>query len=147
MARFTFPGKLAMRVQNGEGKVKAYFNFIDTETGLEYKDWKLMDGENGMFVSAPTGKPYQKEGQAKPVYPPYIMVAFDTNKQKMKAGLNWVAELKDAAIEEYEGRIAGNSRAAAPTARKSGAGAFPNRGGKMDYEKMFPQDDESELPF
>lgn len=135
MARFTIAtwgNASRFRVQNKENLL-AYFDFIDTETGLEYQDWQLMNSKNGMFVSAPGKKSYTN-GKGKTVFPKYVAPAFDDeqdNKRNPKGDAFFQAVAK-MAIAAYE--AAGDAPATRPTAkagsgRRSGAGpVIPDMG-------------------
>lgn len=142
MARFRFPPRFGMRVRN-DGNTLAFFNFVDTETMLEFKDWKLMNGSNGMFVSAPTGKPYVN-GEGKKIFPPYVAVAFE-GKTRSPKGDQWIKELTEAAVAEYNQTNGSDAPVTSP--RKSGSGVFePSGGKKATYDASFGAEDD-DLPF
>jgi hypothetical protein len=151
MARFTFPGQYAMRVIDKD-QLLAFFTFVDTETGLEYRDWKLMTGSNGRYVGSPTGKPY-KDKEGKDQYPKFVREAYDVeSKKRVQAGVEWFAALLEAAEAEYEQRSAGGSGGSTgrSTNRSSGKGSYTRpAASKMKYEDMFATDGDGDddLPF
>lgn len=62
---FTFPPKFAMRL-NTAGTNKstlAYFNVVNNETGLEFRDVRLIEGKDGRFVAAPFRTYEDKDGK------------------------------------------------------------------------------------
>ena len=44
-----------MRIYNGDSNLKAFFD-IETDEGFLMKGFKIVDGSNGLFVSAPSEK-------------------------------------------------------------------------------------------
>lgn len=53
MTRFRFPGKYSMLPVKDRKNILAYFNVLDTELGIEFRDVRLPEGKNGVFVAAP----------------------------------------------------------------------------------------------
>ena len=51
--RFKIEGQYSMRVVKKKSLL-AFFSFVDTETGLECFDWRLMKGTNGVFIGPPS---------------------------------------------------------------------------------------------
>jgi hypothetical protein len=142
MARFTIPQrnkKSAMRVINKKSLL-AFFDFVDNELGLEFKDWKLMKGQHGMFVGSPNAPTYvDKNG--KTVYPEYIRPAYDpdADSKRNADGEAYLKELLKTAEAEYE-TLAGGSEAAEPSPRgkKSGAGPIKPKAKAGDEDEACP---------
>jgi hypothetical protein len=149
MARFSFPGQYSMKVLNKKSLL-AFFTFVDRETGLEFKDWRLQkrnDG-SGFFVTSPDDKYFDKK-ENKDKYIPYVRVALTKEKERCEKGEEFMAELCQAALAEYRRRGDGSDGAEEkdpPRSSRSSSGG-KSSGGKMDYEKMFPADDDDDLPF
>ena len=51
------------KLDNG-GKVKGFMTIVTSE-GFEMKSFKLIEGENGLFIGAPSQKGTDKEGNEK----------------------------------------------------------------------------------
>ena len=51
------------KIDNG-GKLKGYLTIVTSE-GFELKNFKLIDGANGLFVAAPSQKGTDKDGNEK----------------------------------------------------------------------------------
>lgn len=118
--RFIFPGQYAMRpMKKGKGKVLAYFDVVDTVTGLIYRDCKLIDGPNGTFVSSPS-RDYEKDGETK--YSNYWGAAYDPGSKTFdEKGLAWQEELAEAAYAAYQEKTNGGD-AEKPSARRQSSG-------------------------
>lgn len=100
MSRFKFEGKYAMRVmKKGKGNLLAYFNVVDTELGIEFRDCRLIEGKNGVFVGAPFREYKDSNGETK--YPEFWRPAFD-GEARMEHGMAWVEEMAEAAYEHYQ---------------------------------------------
>ncbi len=122
----------ALRIVNQKTLV-AFFNFWDLDSGLEYKDWKLIESAKGKFVASPTGKPYEKEG--KTVYPELVKTIYDNDKKEWNAeGNAFFKAVLAAAVNEYE--------------RQAGAAPEPKRSASGPVAKAPPaREDEPKLPF
>lgn len=151
MSRFTIAerkgGKSAMRVVNKKNLL-AFFDFKDNDTGLLYRDFKLMNGKNGVFVGAPTGEPYEdKNGETK--YPEYISAIYDADEKnkRSQAGDEFFKGVAEVAQEEYDKLSDGtddeDDRPARSTKKKK-AGAGPMR--KAPRSSSDDEEDDG-LPF
>jgi DNA-binding cell septation regulator SpoVG len=99
MSRFKFEGDYAMRVMDGKGSLLAYFNVIDTEIGIEFRDCRLIEGKNGVFVGAPAREYESKDGETK--YSDFWRVSFEDDARS-EEGMAYVEEMAEAAFEYYE---------------------------------------------
>jgi hypothetical protein len=115
MSRFYFPGESAVRINRGEGSTIAYFSVVDMETGVEYRDMRLMEGgRDGHFVKGPY-RQYTVNGETKPRFSDYVRAAYDESAGAWnKAGQKWFAELMKAALAEYNRRLNGNAAPSTP---------------------------------
>lgn len=136
MGRFFIPEN-RIRVQN-EGTLLAFFSFVDNDTGLEYQDWRLIDGKNGPFAASPSGKPYTPKGSDKAVYPSLVQPSWDKEAKNNRnpKGVAFMTALTTAAYEAYQAK----SGVVQSTAARSGRGPVPSPASRNDY-------DESDLPF
>lgn len=98
MSRFMFPGKRAMRPMNNGGNTLAYFDFVDTATGLEYRDWRLIDSKKGVFVASPY-RAYNSNGETR--YSDFVRPAKDGDGRN-EDGVAFFEELAEAAYAEYQ---------------------------------------------
>jgi DNA-binding cell septation regulator SpoVG len=71
--------KYGMRLPTKKGALKAFFNFTDTELGIEFHEFRLISGSNGMFIGSPS-RSYEKDGETK--YSDYIRIT-DKNKSAL----------------------------------------------------------------
>ena len=148
MARFTFPGPYAVKVIDKDGLL-AFFSFVDEETELQYRDWRLLEGENGPYIKSPTGKPYEDKN-GKKQYPEYVKAAFDKEGKKRPKGNQFFADLFEAVMEEFENRKQGGGKPrssnAAPS--RSAKGAFVPRS-RVSADTAFSSglNDDDDLPF
>lgn len=127
MSRFAFPEKYAMRlIENGKGGALAYFNIIDTETGIEYRDVRLIQGKNGVFVSAPF-RSYEAKGETK--YADYWRASFESDGSRSTKGVAFVEEMAQVAYARYEQEAANGGGNSAP-ASASGSGQRKAAGGR-----------------
>lgn len=115
--RFQFRGPYAMRVQTGS-KILAYFNVVDSQTGLEYRDMRLIEGKNGVFASSPS-RTYKNKEQ-KDAYSDYVRAAYNDDDTRDENGVAWFEEMAKAAYAFYQTQDGAN---AAPSAAKSAAPA------------------------
>lgn len=117
MSRFHFPGESAIRINRGEGSTIAYFSVVDLETGVEYRDMRLMEGgRDGHFVKGPYRK-YTVNGETQPRFSDYVRAAYDESAAAWnQAGQKWFAELAKVALAEYNRRVNGNAAPAAALA-------------------------------
>lgn len=124
MSRIVIPQigkKSSLRIIH-KNSLLAFFNFVDTETGLEYKDWKLMAGKHGNFVGSPCAPSYEnKEGRT--IYPPYIQPAYDpeTESKRNAKGEEFCKAILLVAQAEYD-KLSGGSVSDRPAPKRSGAG-------------------------
>ena len=81
------------------GKVMAYFDVVSSE-GFSMKGFKLVDGINGLFVSVPSQKGTDDQGN-----PKYFDTIWIESKELRQ-------ELNDLAIETYNQKNNSNSEAA-----------------------------------
>lgn len=154
MSRFAIAvrkgGKSAMRVINKKNLL-AFFDFQDNDTGLLYRDFKLMNGKNGMFVGAPTGEPYEdKNGDTK--YPEYVSAIYDPDEKNKRhpAGDEFFKGIAEVAQEEYDKLSDGASddddtddRPARSSKKKSGAGPVSRSAPRSRKE----EEEDDDLPF
>ena len=127
MARITIATwgeKYRLRVMNKENLL-AYFDFVDQDNGLEYQDWQLMKGKNGLFVSAPGKKPYENKDK-KTIYPKYVAPAYDgaAETKRSPSGEKFFADVLAAAKTVYD--LLNTDEQPAARAKKSGAGPLPS---------------------
>jgi hypothetical protein len=81
----------------GDGRLLAFFGFVDTETGLEYSDFMLKEGQYGIYVESP-GKPGKNDKWYN-----FVRPAWDVeNEAKDEYGAAFFEELTEAANAEYE---------------------------------------------
>jgi DNA-binding cell septation regulator SpoVG len=101
-SRFRFTGKYAMRpLKKGKGNMLAYFDVTDTKLGIEFRDCRLIEGKNGVFVSSPSREYENDEGETK--YVNYWGAAYDAeNESRDENGMAYLEELAEAAYAEYE---------------------------------------------
>lgn len=149
MARFIFPGKYAMRPMKGKGKKKskvlAYFNVVDTKIGIEFRDVRLIEGENGVFVGAPF-RTYEKNNETK--YSDYWRAAYDEDTEaRNETGVAYLEEMAEAAYEKYRESAEGedddedeDERPARRSSQRSGRG--PVRPKAKDEEEEAEEEDE-----
>ena len=123
MGRFHFDDKRGIRIQNS-GSLKAFINFVDTATGIEYRDFRLLAGKQGIFVSGPSRK-YEKDGETK--YIDFVQAAYE-NEQ----GRQWFAQLAHEANEAYQ-------RRAAQTPAQPAYGQPYGGGQPVPYGQGYPQ--------
>lgn len=130
-----------------------FLAFISFEfEGLIFTDWRLFYSERSgnPFVKAPAQRAMQNgepklDDNGRQVEYPYVRTAKMNGKPHPK-GEAFFTALANAAYEEYQRRSASGGTAQQSRSRAKPAGSgMVNRGGKMDYEKMFPQDEDSEL--
>lgn len=151
MSRFTIAkrkgGKSAMRVVNKKNLL-AFFDFQDADTGLTFRDFKLMSGKNGIFVGSPTGEPYE-DGKGQTRYPEYISSTYDpdTKSNRSEAGDNFFKTVAELAKEEYDKLSDGGSDSddedeAPRKAKKAGAGPMRSAPRARDEDE-----DDDQLPF
>lgn len=150
MSRFTIAerkgGKSAMRVINKKNLL-AFFDFQDNDTGLLYRDFKLMNGKNGVFVGSPTGEPYEdKNGDTQ--YPKYVDAIYDGDEKNKRnpAGDDFFKGVAEVAQEEYDklsdGASEEDERPARSSKKKSGAGPV-----RSAPRSRSTEDEDDDLPF
>lgn len=101
-SRFDFSDQYSMRIID-DGSLLAFFNFVDTELGLEFKDWALRDGKNGVFVVSASRQYENNDGETK--YSNYVQPNYDfDNNVRDEDGIAYFDELTDAALAEFERR-------------------------------------------
>jgi DNA-binding cell septation regulator SpoVG len=149
MSRFEFRGDYAMRPQSGNGNLLAYFNVIDTETGIEFRDMRLVEGRNGVFVAGPF-RSYEDKTSGETKYSDYIRAAYEGDDRNEK-GVQWFEELTQAAYAHFETLSKGGekptpARSSKPAAgaRRSGRGPAPAVGATADNAKAAGK---KQLPF
>lgn len=125
--RFFFPEKF-FRIHDKKN-ILAFFTFVDNTTGMEYHNWRIVQGSNGTFVGSPFDVYDPKDG-SKVKYYDHVRPAYDPKQDNKRAvkGEEFVKALHDAAYAMYE-RKKGAVTSGAPA---SGAG---------------PVDDDDDLPF
>lgn len=113
--RFYIPERL-FRVRD-DGTLLAYFSFVDNETGLEYSNWRLVTGKEGVFVSSPFESYDHKEKGMQ--YYNYVKPAYDSkaDKNRNPKGVAFMTELSKVAHAFYQTKQSG-----APVAAGSGRG-------------------------
>ena len=92
--RFKIEGQYSMRVVKKKNLL-AFFSFVDTETGIEYFDWRLMKGANGIFIGPPN-RSYEKDGETK--WSDYIRIAY---KNGSEGGPKAFDAITRAALETF----------------------------------------------
>lgn len=97
--RFKFEGKYAMRVIDGKGSLLAYFNVVDVDLGIEFRDVRLIEGKNGVFVGAPF-RSYEDKKSGETKYADYWRPAFEDDARS-EEGMAYVEEMAEAAHEHY----------------------------------------------
>jgi DNA-binding cell septation regulator SpoVG len=134
--RFEFRGKYAMRKQN-KGKVIAYFNVVDTEIGIEFRDVRLIEGKNGVFVAAPF-RTY-KDKEDKDAFSDFWRAAYNEQEEaRDERGVAYLEEMAKAAYAFYQtldgsasnsgGGSSRNSSNSGGTERRSARGPVPTTG-------------------
>lgn len=123
-----------------------YFNFVDTVNGLEYRDFRLSKGSQGVFAASPF-RTYRVEGEDKDRFSDYVRPAYE-NDERDELGVEFFAELTEAAEAAYEaaeapassgkGKSSGRGQKATAGAKKSGRGPVRNSA---------PDDEDDDLPF
>lgn len=100
MSRFYIPEKF-FRPQN-KNNLLAFFSFVDNETGLEYSNWRLIQGSNGHFVGSPSER-YEHPEKGMQYYP-HVRPAYDPNAEnnRNKKGEKYMQALAEAVYEVYE---------------------------------------------
>lgn len=134
--RFEFRGEWAMRKQDGGKSLLAYFNVVDTELGIEFRDVRLIEGKNGVFVSSPFRSYKNKEG--KDAYSDYWRAAYDDEGNRDERGSAYLDEMAKAAYAFYQtlddGKGASSAKSSG-TARRSARGPVPTVSGSSDNSK------------
>ena len=74
------------KLDNG-GKVKGFMTIVTNE-GFEMKNFKLIEGANGLFVGAPSQKGTDKEGNEK--WYDMVWIPKELNEQLVDLGANEV---------------------------------------------------------
>ena len=74
------------KLDNG-GKVKGFLTIVTSE-GFEMKNFKLIEGANGMFVGAPSQKGTDKEGNEK--WYDMVWIPKELNEQRVELVANEV---------------------------------------------------------
>lgn len=82
MSRFNI---LRVRPANKPGATLAFFDFVDTQTGVEYRDFVLLKGSNGTFVKSPFK---EFEGRDGPARMPFVRAERDN-----ELGQQWFDEV------------------------------------------------------
>ena len=98
--RVYIPGAPMFRVRD-TNNLMAYFTWVDNETGLEYSNWRLVRGQNGVFVSSPF-ESYEHPEKGMQYYN-YVRPAYDSkaeNKRNSK-GEELIAEVLRMAEAKY----------------------------------------------
>ena len=113
MARFFIPEKF-FRVQKRD-TLLAFFSFVDNETGLEYTNWRLLQGTKGPFVGAPS-ETYDHPTKGKQYYP-YVRPAYDSTREDKRnpKGDAFMQELTEAVWAVYDKKSAGATASAGAT--------------------------------
>lgn len=142
--RFKFDGDRAMRVMK-KGSLLAFFNFTDRELGIQFMDWRLINGKNGPFVGPPA-REYEKDGERK--FSDYIRVA-DNNKND--DGKEWMEALAKAAYKHFESLVDDDDdeeEEERPRRKaKASAGSKKKRAPIEDDEDEDEDDDSDGFPF
>jgi DNA-binding cell septation regulator SpoVG len=132
-SRFTFRGEYDMRLLDSSGSMLAFFNFQDTELGLEFKDFKLFEGKNGVFVKSPSRSYEDAEGEEK--YSEYVRAMYDSDEKAFdEVGTAYFEEVAEAAYAEYERRLEEEDEKPRKAARKGASKATgrSSRGASRD---------------
>lgn len=145
MAKFSWPKQYAMRL-NTSGKNErtlAYFNIINEDTGIEFRDVRLIEGKEGMFA-APPFRSYEDTKTKETKYADYWRAAFDddTNARR-EDGVAFMEAMTQFAVKKYQELLAGaedeqptrSTRQSAPAGRRSGRGPAPTVGAEATSGK------------
>lgn len=113
--RVYIPGAPMFRVRD-DGNLMAFFTWVDNTTGLEYSNWRLTNGQNGVFVSSPFEK-YDHPEKGMQFYN-YVRPAYDAKEETKRnaKGIALLAEVQKAAEDMYHS-IKGSVPAGAATGR------------------------------
>jgi hypothetical protein len=109
-ARFIFPGEYDFRLvkpsKGGKGGKKkstllAYFNVRDTQLGIEFRDMRLIEGENGVFVGSAFRTYENGKGETK--YSNYVQAAWDEDTDaRDENGVAYFEGIAEAAYAKYK---------------------------------------------
>ena len=143
-ARFTFPGKYAMRLnKKGKGKTRAYFTVVDNKLGVEFRDMRLIEGEDGFFVAAPF-RTYE-DGDGDTQYFDYFRAAYDTdNETKDENGMAWFEAICEAAEAKYND-VADDEEDERPRKKKKGK-KVTKRAARDEEDEEEDEEEEEEKP-
>ena len=97
MGRFDFSGEYAIRPIEGSGKLLAAIDFLDTETGLIYRDFRLFDSVNGRFMKSEQ-RLHEKNGEVRRI--PYVQAA-----KENQTGRDWFDALSVEASDAYDAYV------------------------------------------
>lgn len=149
MARFKFPKKYAMRLNEGakNKNTLAYFTIIDTELGLEFRDVQLKTGKNGVFVSSPFRSYEDKEGETK--YVNFWRASYDEeNNSYSEEGMAYTEAMAKAAHKLYLTMAdGGGDDEDRPARRKDGKSGGKSSSGQKSGRGKAPEVDEDEDEF
>lgn len=126
--RFQFNEPYAMRLVN-KGAFMASFTVTDTELGIEFRDVRLINGKNGVFI----GSPYREyeDKSKKTVRVDFWRPAYDfANKVQNPLGVEYVNAMTAAAVAYYEEKsnVAGTPAPAARPATRPAPAARASTG-------------------
>jgi hypothetical protein len=79
-------------------KFVMFFDFVDTETGLEYSNFRLVQKRDGSHFVASPGAEFQ-DGPKGTKTKDYVRIARTVDWTESPRGRAWMNELRDAAIE------------------------------------------------
>jgi DNA-binding cell septation regulator SpoVG len=112
-----------MRLADGDGKLLAYFTIIDTELGITFRDFRLLNGSNGVFVTSPY-RSYDKDGETK--YVQFVEPAYDEQEEaRSEAGTAYFDEMAQVAYARYEELAEEDERTARSSSRKTTKASKP----------------------
>lgn len=114
--RVYIPGHPMFRIPKTKTKLLAFFTWVDNDTGLEYSNWRLVEGKNGLFVSSPCEQyDHPEKG---PQFYNYVKAAYDKTAENNRnaKGDELIAQVLVAAKAMYA-QVSGNSPSETSTGR------------------------------
>lgn len=144
----------------GTKSLLAYFDFLDTDTGLEYRGWRLFEGARGTFVKSPA-RPYpNRNGETK--YEDFVTPIYNRKTGEFsQQGQDYLADVAAEALRAYEAgefeesfnrRESGSREGRDNRSRQSNSRAGNHetrsgRGPRTPSEGRRPARDMDDLPF
>lgn len=127
--------------------LRAFFAFKDTDTGLIYNGWRLLEGQYGLYV-APPQKPFKykdkETGEEKKGYEKFVErdSTADADGKRVYTDLanEWWNELTEAASGKFQ-------TAEKPAAKKAAAAPAKKASGRGPARKPAAVVEDDDLPF